>query len=151
MRLRHRMVVAAAFGIVLLGGACAPKSPDPAVWTDQARHAVTGVQGEVATMQLVLRQQQADKLPQNYQQVVAVDSEEAVGTTTESFTSVQPPSGEDEQYAEISSVLSDASDVVTDVRIAIVREDTRAYPKLLRELTKVSDDLSKALEGLNPR
>jgi hypothetical protein len=134
---------------LLLGTACAPKSPDRAVWTDQARHAVTDVQGEVATVELVLRQQRAGKLPQNYQQVVVLGSEEAIGTTAESFSSVQPPEGADSHYQRVTSVLSDASDLVAQTRIAIVREDTAEYPKLLRELGTVSDDLSKTLTELN--
>jgi hypothetical protein len=134
---------------MLLNSACAPKSPDPPVWTDQARHAITDVQGEVATVELVLRQQQSDKLPQNYQQVVVLGSEEAIGTTAESFSSVQPPPGEDARYKQVTSVLSDASDVVAETRIAVVREDTGEYGRLLRDLGKVSDDLSKELEELN--
>ena len=86
---------------MLLNVACAPKSPDHAVWTDQARHAVNDVQGEVATVELVLWQQRADKLPQNYQQVVVLGSEEAIGLAAESFSSVQPPPGDDHRYQQV--------------------------------------------------
>jgi hypothetical protein len=130
-------------------GACAPKSPDLAVWADQARHALGDVQSEVATLELVLRQQRSNKLPQNYQQVVAIDSEEAIGTTAESFSSVQPPEGLDSRYKQVTSLLSDASDLAAETRIAIVREDTAAYPRLLRELGKMSDDLAKELVELD--
>jgi hypothetical protein len=134
-----------------LGVSCAPKSPDHAVWTDQARHALTDAQGEVATVELVLRQQRQDKLPQNYQQVVVLQSEEAIGTTASSFSSVQPPATDDPQYRKVTSVLSDASDLVAEVRIAVVREETSAYPGLLRDLAKVSEDLRAELEELNER
>jgi hypothetical protein len=129
--------------------ACAPKSPDRAVWTDQASHALTGVQSELATLELVLHQQRADKLPQNYQQIAAIDSEESIGRTAESFSSVQPPEGADDRYKEVTSLLSDASDLAAETRIAIVREDTSDYPKLLRELGKTSDDLSRTNAELN--
>ena len=132
-----------------LTNACAPMSPDRAVWTDQARHALSDVQGEVATLQLVLRQQGRDELPQNYQQIAAIDSEEAIGTTAESFSSVQPPAGADRRYRQVTSLLSDASDLAAETRIAIVREDTSEFPKLLDDLGKASDDLSRTQAELN--
>ena len=136
--------------LLILGTGCAPKSPDHAVWTDQALRAVSDLQSEVATVQLVLRLQRHDKLPQNFQQVVVLDSEETAGTTTESFTSVQPPPRDDERYHRVATTLSDASDVISDVRIAVVREDTDAYPALLEDLAKVQRDLdarTRELEG----
>jgi hypothetical protein len=128
---------------------CAPKSPDQAVWTDQARHAVADVRSDVDTLELVLRQQRSNKLPQNYQQVVAIDSEESIGTTASSFSSVQPPVGVDGRYKQVTSLLSDASDLAAETRIAIVREDTTEYPRLLRDLAKMSDDLSRMFAELN--
>jgi hypothetical protein len=148
LAVRPRVLVLAL--LLAMGIGCAPKSPDARVWTDQARHAVTDAQGEVATAQLVLRQQQEDRLPQNYQQIVLIDSEESVGTTAESFSSVQPPPGTDATYENVTAALSDASDVVAATRIAVVRDDTAAYSKLLRQLAEVSDDLDEQLRELNP-
>ena len=144
-RVACAMLVASA---LLLSG-CAPKSPDRVVWTDQATRAIADVQGEVATLELALSQQRSDKLSQNYQQVVVLDSEEAIGTTAESFSSVQPPNEVDKRYAQVTSLLSDASDLAAQTRIAVVREDTTDYAGLLRELGKVSDDLAKELAELS--
>jgi hypothetical protein len=121
------------------------------VWNDQTRHALTDVRSEVDTLELILRLQRSDKLPQNYQQIVAIDSEESIGTTASSFSSVQPPVGVDSRYKQVTSQLSDASDLAAETRIAIVREDTSEYPKLLRELAKMSDDLSRTLAELDVR
>jgi hypothetical protein len=145
----RRVVCAMLVASALLLSGCAPKSPDRVVWTDQATRALADVQGEVATLELALRQYRSDKLSQNYQQVVVLDSEEAIGTTAESFSSVQPPNGVDKQYTQVTSLLSDASDLAAETRIAVVREDTDDYPKLLRELGKVSDDLTKELAELS--
>jgi hypothetical protein len=136
---------------LLILSACAPKSPDLAVWNDQTRHALTDVRSEVDTLELILRLQRSDKLPQNYQQIVAIDSEESIGTTASSFSSVQPPVGVDSRYKQVTSQLSDASDLAAETRIAIVREDTTEYPKLLRELAKMSDDLSRTLAEVDVR
>jgi hypothetical protein len=149
--MRDKVCRAALFtaGAVLVATGCAPKSPDHAVWSDQARHALTGAQSEVATAELVLRQQRSGKLQQNYQQVVLIDSEEAIGRTAESFTSVQPPAVDDPRNRRISTSLSDASDAVSEARIAVVREDTSEYPKLLEDLGKARDDLASRLAELN--
>jgi hypothetical protein len=62
---------------------------------------------------------------------------------------VQPPEGVDDRYKQVTSLLSDASDLAAETRIAIVREDTTEYPTLLRDLGKVSDQLSRTLVELD--
>jgi hypothetical protein len=134
--------------VVFLGTACAPKSPDHAEWTDEAHRALAAAQSEVETVRLMLRQQRDGKAWQNYQQVIALDSEEAAGRTAESFSSIQPPPGDDRQYRRVTTLLSDASDLVTDVRIAVVREDTASYSGLIRDLRRMSTDLNRGMTGL---
>ncbi len=134
--------------LLILGTACAPSSPDQAAWTDQARRALASAQSEVQTLRLTLRQQGAGKTWQNYQQVVALDSEEAAGRTAESFSSLQPPIGDDDAYRRVTSLLSDASDLVTDVRIAVVRDDTGSYPGLIEDLGRMSAELDRGITGL---
>jgi hypothetical protein len=96
----------------------------------------------------MLRQQRDGKAWQNYQQVIALDSEEAAGRTAESFSSIQPPPGDDRQYRRVTTLLSDASDLVADVRIAVVREDTASYSGLIRDLRRMSTDLNRGMTGL---
>jgi hypothetical protein len=130
--------------------ACAPQSPDRSSWTDQAHKSLDDVSSEVATVSLLLRLEDEDKVPGKYQQVVAQDSETAVGQTMSKFGGEQPPEGEDDTYTNVTSVMSDASDLLSQVRIAIVRRDTGQYPKLRDELTRMQDRLSQqedALEG----
>ena len=125
---------------VLLAG-CAPQSPDHSSWRDQARLALDDTASEVATVALLLRLEQQDKVPGKYQQVVAQDSETAVGATMARFGGEQPEPRDDAEYKRVTGLLSDASDLLAEVRIAIVRRDEDAYPALLRQLEKLHEEL----------
>lgn len=133
-----------AVAAVLALTACAPQSPDRSSWTDQAHTAVEDVASEVATVQLLLRLVGEGKVPGKYQQVVSQDSETAVGETLASFGGEQPPPADDDLYRRTTGALSDASDLLADVRIALVRRDTGAYPAMRDEL----DALQERLSGL---
>jgi hypothetical protein len=127
---------------------CAPQSPDHSSWTDQAHQALEDVASEVSTVTLLLRLEGDGKVPGKYQQVVAQDSESAVGATMEKFGGEQPEPRDDDEYRHVTSVMSDASDLLSDVRIAIVRRDTAEYPDLLEQLAKSRRDLADAEERL---
>lgn len=130
---RRTTCIAVALALALVGLAgCAPQTPDNDTWTGQAEQALTDTMAQVATAGLVLDLQRDDKVPHPYQQVVAQDAEEAAGLTMESFGSVQPPPGRDDAYRDVTSVLSDASDLLAQVRIAVVREDVDRYAALRR-------------------
>jgi hypothetical protein len=151
-RARRRMLVLLAgigFGLLLVvTSGCAPQSPDRSSWTDQAHKSLDDVSSEVATVSLLLRLEDEDKVPGKYQQVVAQDSEEAVGQTMAKFGGEQPPPGEDDTYGKVTSLMSDASDLLSQVRIAIVRRDTGDFPKLREDLTTMQDQLTKQEDEL---
>jgi hypothetical protein len=136
--------------VSLAATACAPQSPDRSSWTDQAHKSLDDVSSEVATVSLLLRLEDENKVPGKYQQVVAEDSEAAVGQTMSKFGGEQPPPGEDHTYGKVTSLMSDASDLLSQVRIAIVRRDSGEYPELREDLTALQDQLTKQgdeLEG----
>jgi hypothetical protein len=146
---------AAAVALLLAGipvaagvGACAPQSPDRSSWIDQADQSLGDVESEVATVTLLLDLEGQGKVPGKYQQVVAQDSESAVGATLARFGGEQPPPGTDADYRAVTGAMSDASDVLADVRIAIVRRDTAAYPRLLSDLEQTSRDLEAVRQDL---
>lgn len=133
---------------VLLGTACAPQSPDHTSWTDQARQSLEDTSSEVATVALLLRLERDGKVPGKYQQVVAQDSEAAVGATMARFGGEQPEPRDDPTYRHVTSLMSDASDLLSEVRIAIVRRDSDQYPHLLDELETINRKLTDTAEGL---
>jgi hypothetical protein len=138
----------AAVGLGLVAAGCAPQSPDRSSWNDQAHKSLEDVSSEVATVRLLLRLEDEDKVPGKYQQVVAQDSEAAVGQTMSKFGGEQPPEGEDDTYDRVTSVMSDASDLLSQVRIAIVRRDTGECPKLRDDLAEMQDQLTKQEDEL---
>jgi hypothetical protein len=143
--------VLAALGTVLavlLAGGCAPQSPDHTSWTDQARQALEDTASEVATVALLLRLEHENKVPGKYQQVVAQDSESAVGATMAKFGGEQPEPRDDATYKRVTSLMSDASDLLSEVRIAVVRRDSDQYPRLLDELRGLARNLTDAADGL---
>lgn len=133
--------------VVALSG-CAPQSPDHSSWTDQAHQALDDVASEVATVMLLLELEADGKVPGKFQQVVAQDSETAVGETMSKFGGEQPEPRDDDAYARVTGLMSDASSLFSEVRIAIVRRDDDAYPGLLRRLEKVHGDLVDAARSL---
>src|SRR4051812_29322084 len=140
-------MLAAVLAATLLAG-CAPQSPDHSSWTDQAHLALEDTSSEVATVTLLLQLEEQRKVPGKYQQVVAQDSETAVGATMAKFGGEQPEPRDDAEYKRVTSLMSDASDLLADVRIAIVRRDEDAYPGLLRQLEGMQEDLTRAQERI---
>jgi hypothetical protein len=133
-------------GVVLLGllTGCAPQAPDHSSWRDQAHLSVQDVASNVATMSLVLRLVREGRMFGKYQQVVALNSETNAGRTTSHLSAEQPEPRDDATYKRVTSVLSDAGDLLADVRIALVRRDTSAYPRLAGDLA----DMTRRLERL---
>ena len=142
--LRRAVVVALVAATV----ACAPQSPDHSSWVDQADQSLEDVESAVSTVALLLRLEAQGKVPGKYQQVVAQESEAAVGATMARFGGEQPTPADDADYTEVTGAMSDASDVLAQTRIAIVRRDTAAYPGLLSDLEQVHGDLERVRQGL---
>ena len=128
--------------VVALTG-CAPQAPDHTSWTDQARQSLEDTVSEVETVALLLRLEQEGKVPGKYQQVVAQDSESAVGATMARFGGEQPEPRDDKTYALVTRLMSRASDLLADARIAIVRRDSGEYADLLSELERLGRHLSR--------
>jgi hypothetical protein len=131
--------------LVVIGlTSCAPQAPDHSSWRDQAHLSLEDVASNVSTMSLLLRLVREDRMFGKYQQIVALNSETNAGRTADHFSGEQPEPPDDPTYARVTSLLSDATDLLSDVRIALVRRDSREYSHLAQELSKMSDQLSKA-------
>lgn len=145
---RTRLMAAPAALLLAAVVGCAPQSPDHSSWTDQAHQSLEDVASEISTVTLLLRLERDGKVPGKYQQVVAQDSESAVGETLARFGGEQPEPRDDDEYRQVTSAMSDASDLLSEVRIAIVRRDTAEYPHLLEQLEKSRRDLADVEEQL---
>jgi hypothetical protein len=155
MRLRAHLVrPAAAWCAVALVGAvvgCAPQSPDHSSWRDQAYQSLNQVASSCATATLLLEQLQRHRVFGKYAQIVALNAETNAGQVASKFGAEQPVPSDSDTYQHVTTVMSDANDVLSQVRIAVVRRDVGAYSQLLRELSKASDQLSKAEQQIGGR
>jgi hypothetical protein len=132
-----RVVAGCCAGVLVLTGAgCAPRSPDDESWSDSALQALDDMHSELATMRLVLEQARDDRVTDAYAQVLSVDSEEAAGKVDQGFGSIQPPDTQDAEFRVVTTQLGASADLLTDVRIAVVREEASSYAGLERKLTR---------------
>jgi hypothetical protein len=146
-----RVAVAGALAVVI--SACAPQAPDHSSWRDQAHLSVADVASNISTMSLVLRLVREGRMFGKYQQIVALNSETNAGRTTDHFSGEQPEPRDDRDYARVTTALSDASDLLSEVRIALVRRDEGEYAKLSRELAHMTTRLDRVetrVSAVNP-
>jgi hypothetical protein len=139
------VAIVATLGVAYVvepGGA--PQYPSHGSWVDQAHTALDSVVSDVATAQLLLRLAERDRVLGNYQQVVALDAETEAGNVSDHLAAEQTHPLDDATYTRITTVLSDASDLLSSVRVAIVRRDSSHYSDLGRALAKMQTRLSKA-------
>jgi hypothetical protein len=141
--LRQRgTAVAVAACLAATVAACAPQSPDHSSWRDQAHLSVEDVASNISTMSLLMSLVQQDRMFGKYQQIVALNSETNAGRTADHLSGEQPQPRDDAMYAKVTSALSDACDLLSDVRIALVRRDSGKYDRLAHELS----DMTKRLD-----
>lgn len=138
-----------AVALVVLTG-CVPGTPDVNTWREKARHAVSDVSSQVATVGLVLAQDGRGSLLGAYDRVVATYAEEAAGKATQSISGAQPPDAERQQYDSVTKALDDASSLLSEARIAITNGTRTEYRDLAHRLDRVGselDDLETQLQG----
>src|SRR3954452_2644108 len=138
-------------GLGLGTAGCGPQSPDSSSWRDQAYQALDDVSSNVATASLLLEQLQGARVFGKYAQIVALNAETNAGKVTSKFSAEQPVPSDSATYQHVTTTLSDAGSVLSQVRIAIVRRDDAAYPKLLRQLSQASKQLSRVEQQIGGR
>ena len=151
--MRHGGAIGVLLCVLALAG-CAPQAPDHEDWRSQGDLALSDVTSNVATARLLVQQLRAGKVFGDYAQTGVVDAETNAGTSTSRFTAKQHESPDDDAYKRVSTVLSDADDLLAEVRIAVVRRDEASYPGLIHQLSSTLQDLDHAraqLGGGPPR
>lgn len=131
----------ATLALCLLASACAPNRPDQDAWRALAQQALGDASSSVSTDQVTL--QKRGKVFAPYLKTVVIEAEDTAGKSSQKFASLQPPGPYRQHYETVTSALDDAGSVLSDVRIAVARHDTAEYPKLLQQLKKESDKLSR--------
>jgi hypothetical protein len=129
-------------------GACEPPSPDRASWRDDAYYATTGVSGDLGTATLALRELSRDRVLTTVARVAVIQAEDDAGKRIDTFGKEQPAPADLAPYHRVTSMLSDASDLLADVRIAVVRGHAAEYAGLLQQLGKQTNDLDQLSHDL---
>lgn len=124
---------------------CAPGTPDDDSWRDDAVRVTGDVGSAVSTLELALRRR--DDLYGTYLQTVAVDAEDSAGKAAQRLEGDQPPESEIDRNTDVTTALDDATSLITDVRIAIVRgAPLRSF---IPKLAKTADELEKLASSLH--
>jgi hypothetical protein len=142
---RHERLAGVILGAALLVTGCVPASPDPDTFEDKAALTVAAALSEVATATLSM-----DELARGHTFEPAVMttfrySEDSLGVATKAFTELNPPPTDDRLYERVNAVVSEASDLLAQARIAVSRGDSDRYGTLVDQLRDLSDRLD-ALE-----
>lgn len=147
-RRRARWVVPAACAVLLtLVAACTPASPSPSTYRERTKLAVTDTISHVETARIVLEASRTQRITGPYALSTVRASEETLSKVTGSYAELYPPRELDRLFVRTSSLLGDASDLLTESRIALKRDERSRYPSLVADL----DRLGKQLEDLEKR
>jgi hypothetical protein len=127
--------------LLLILTACAPGTPDEDSWRYDARRSVGDVVSAVQTARLALTQSEEGRVHHAYLQNLLVDAERLGGMAAQTLSSVQPPDVEGRRSSDVNDQLQQATDLLTDARIAAVAHDTGQYAGLVTQLERTAEDL----------
>jgi hypothetical protein len=133
----------ATLAAVALAAGCST-SPDAHDYREQASLTLGTATSEVATVRLVLSELADGDTLRPAAMTQLRYSEDSLGSTAQSFGTLNPPGSADRVHRRSSTLLGEAEDLLAEVRIAVHRESTADYRKLLRDL----DALATRLESL---
>ncbi len=113
------LVVLAVAGVVL--SQCTPANPDAPTYQDRTALTLGAALSDVATVQRVLKNLEDDRIFRTTALAQVRASGDSLDSNAGAFSQVNPPQQLHGLYTRTSSLLSDASDSVTEARLAIER------------------------------
>jgi hypothetical protein len=142
--MRRSWVVA----VVLLAGACTGPVRSSPVYESKAGQTAAVAASAVQTALLAVDAAKDDKAYGRYLTQVLVEAEEDAGSAQGTFDGIQPPDDRaDELRASLDELLSDATTILADLRIAARRGRFAELPELAKPLPEVAaklDDFAEA-------
>jgi hypothetical protein len=136
--------LAPALAVVLLAAGCTVAEPDPDAYRARTTLVLTDAISHVSTAQTVLEASRDDRILGSYALTTVRSSDDTLNTAVGAYFELYPPPEMDSQFQQVSTLLGDATDLVTQSRIALYRQDHADYPGLISDL----DDLTTKLERL---
>jgi hypothetical protein len=148
-RARRVRAAPAVVLLVLIGGGCTVASPSPAAYRERTALVITDAISHVATAQKVLEASQDDKILGAYALATVRSSDDTLNTAVGAYEELYPPRSMDPTFNRASSLLGDATDLVTAARIALYRHDRADYPGLVDDLEQLTAELERLEKELS--
>jgi len=126
---------------VVLTGCAGPTIRDQAVY-NQAEKSATAMISELRTVLVATKAQLDSRTWWRYADVVVTGAETSATSIQSTFSSRQPPSRSSNSiYQDTSTALSDAADLITQMRVALRQHDTATMRRLRPKVAKAASDL----------
>ena len=146
-----RSVPALLLGLLVASTACVGPAPTTSVYRGKAGHTAEDALSQLETARLAVETAQRGKLLHASLEVLLSEAEDSFSSIQATFDSIQPPASPeaDRIRDKLDQILSDGSDGLAQLRIAVRRSDSA-------ELNSTSADLGKVSQALqdfsdNPR
>jgi hypothetical protein len=134
--------------LLLLVGACTGPVRSSNVYESKAGRTAAAAASAVQTAALAVEASRGDKAYGRYLTQVLVEAEEDAGSAQGTFDGIQPPDQRaDELRSRLDDLLTQATDTLANLRIAVRRGRFAELPALAKPLPKVAarlDDFAKA-------
>lgn len=138
----------AAVIVVLAFSACVAPTRGFEAFEGKAVDSVRSVTSSVETTRMAIDSALGSEGTAAYLSRTISDAEEEAAGAEGSFATIQPPDARsDALREEVSPLLSSASDLVEDARIAMRRSDIAALSELAGELAKAAQKLHDFLDA----
>jgi hypothetical protein len=138
-----RVVAAVAMVVVFVLGLAGCGNPDQKMLSEGARAARDAV-SEISTARLAAQSLLDHKLWSQPADQMVKDAEKSLGKVVSTFDAQQPETATSRKtYDQISGALSDASDKLTELRIALGNDDLATVRKQVTELEKSVQQLEQ--------
>ena len=146
-----RSVPALLLGLLVASTACVGPAPTTSVYRGKAGHTAEDALSQLETARLAVETAQRGNLLHASLEVLLSEAEDSFSSIQATFDSIQPPASPeaDRIRDKLDQILSDGSDGLAQLRIAVRRSDSA-------ELNSTSADLGKVSQALqdfsdNPR
>jgi hypothetical protein len=132
---------AAVLLVAFLASGCVPASPDVGTYDDKAMRTAGTAVSEVRTVERLLNLLHDERMLRPSAVTQLRYSEEGLGTTTTSFSELNPPSARDQFADRLGGLLDQAEQLVMDARVAVERRAVADYPAIARRLESIAKKL----------
>jgi hypothetical protein len=123
---------------------CASPAVNAAGYRGKATHSAQDMSGIVASAQYAARLRLEGRLPQTVADTVVSDAEQDAQGVLSAFDSRQPPDHSSDQLRQdAEGALSDAGNELTDLRVAVRRDDRAQVLAALEALARTAPKLAK--------